>query len=1487
MFFKSSNQIDQDRYNKFGNLFGAYEGGKPVLFVADPDLVKLVLVKDYPSFPNRRVIQLFDPILDNMMSVITVEKWKRIRLAASPAFSTGKLRKMNSLIDDCARKTSEHLKEAAEKGEELDVKQFYGNYALDVIARCAFATRLDSHTQETDEFVTKARQAFSGRITLRILLFLMFPGLFKLLKMKAFNSEIFVYFKNLCLKIIGNRKEKQIRQEDFLQLMMDAQDGSITTAAEIVTSTDEKLFDLESEIKTDTSLSGGVKVLTEDEAMAQCVLFLQAGNDTTSSVIAFTIYLLAVHPEIQAKLRQEADECFKQHGPQPSLDVVSKLKYLHGVLSETLRIFPPATRLERTCTSGYVLGDTGIKVPKGCVIVVPAYLMHHDPQYFPDPTKFDPDRFSEENIDSIRPYTYLPFGAGPRNCLGRRFALEAVKLCILHSLHSVEFVRTKNTLVSVASRVLLSLHGDMCGVKVKSIVSVVMYVYYREQYGRGHLIWLPTKLTALTSSINFRPPFHRMDQDRYNQFGKLFGVYEGGKPVLFVADPDMVKRVLVRDFALLPNRMETKFFDPILDNMMSITTAEKWRRIRPAASPAFSTGKLRKMNSLIDDCARKTSEHLREAAEKEEELDMKLFYGNYALDVIARCAFGTRLDWHTEQTNEFVKKAREAFSGKITLSLVLLLLFPGIYKLFKLKAFNSEVFLFFKNVCLKIIGNRKEKQNRQEDFLQLMMDAQNGSIAAANEIAASTDEKLFNLDSELKTDTSFVGGDRALTEDEAMAQCVLFFLAGQDTTSSVISYTIYLLALHHEIQAKLREEADECFKQHGPQPSLDIVSKLKYSHGVVSESLRMFPPATRLVRSTITEYVLGDTGIKVPKGCFVAVPINAMHHDPEYFSDPTKFDPDRFSDENIDSIRPYTYLPFGAGRRNCIGMRFALEAVKLSILHSVHSVEFVRTKNTMYNCITSAPADQEVNGRKMKFLGVPDWIILVVTALVLLYLYASKYRNYWRDQNVVHEKFSLIFGPASRMFFKPFHLMDQERYNQFGKIFGVYEGAKPVLFVADPELVKLVLVKDFPSLPNRRIIQFFDPLLDNMMSIIPVEKWRRIRPAASPAFSTGKLRKMNYLIDECARKTSEHLKETAEKEGELQDVKQFYGNYALDVIARCAFATQLDSHSQETNEFVKKARQAFSGKLTLPLFLLFLFPGIFKLLKIKAFNSDVFVYFKNLSLKIIGNRKEKQSRQEDFLQLMMDAQDGSIAATAEIVPSTDEKLFNLDSELKMDTSFAGGVKALTEDEAMAQCVLFFLAGQDTTSSVISYTTYLLALHPEMQAKLRKEADECFNQHGPQPSLDVVSKLKYLHGVVSESLRMFPPGVRIERTSPSDYVLGDTGIKVQKGCVVAVPIYAMHHDPEYFPDPEKFDPDRFSDENIDSIRPYTYLPFGAGPRNCIGMRFALEAVKLSILHSVHSVEFFRTKNTQVPLEFVTGFGVLNAKNITVGVRKRSG
>jgi len=117
-------------------------------------------------------------------------------------------------------------------------------------------------------------------------------------------------------------------------------------------------------------------------------------------------------------------------------------------------------------------------------------------------------------------------------------------------------------------------------------------------------------------------------------------------------------------------------------------------------------------------------------------------------------------------------------------------------------------------------------------------------------------------------------------------------------------------------------------------------------------------------------------------------------------------------------------------------------------------------------------------------------------------------------------------------------------------------------------------------------------------------------------------------------------------------------------------------------------------------------------------------------------------------------------------------------------------------------------------------------------------------------------------------------------------LGDTGITIPKGTLVQIPVNAIHHDEEFYPNPYRFDPERFMPENRDKLTPYTYLPFGAGPRNCVGMRFALMEGKTAIVSIITKFKFVRTVNTKVPLEFVKGVRVLQAKDITVGVQIRN-
>lgn len=520
------------------------------------------------------------------------------------------------------------------------------------------------------------------------------------------------------------------------------------------------------------------------------------------------------------------------------------------------------------------------------------------------------------------------------------------------------------------------------------------------------------------------------------------------------------------------------------------------------------------------------------------------------------------------------------------------------------------------------------------------------------------------------------------------------------------------------------------------------------------------------------------------------------------------------------------------------------------------------------------------------YLGLREVLFCALICATVIYLrHLRRYHDYWKKQNVVHEEFDLSWAPISKMLEKPIHEIDMNRHRKHGNVFGAFEGLHPTLFLSDPDLIKLVLVKHFDDFPDRRTVTLNDPILDNMMTVVCAKRWRKIRPASSPAFTAGKLRKMSAIIHDCARVMSEHLVGLA-KEGRDLQPKEFFGHYALDVITRCVLGARLGSHTPEADEFVAKSQAAFAVKPMPALVFFFyiwtLFPFMTTLLRLRVFIPETFVFLKNFCVSVIEKRKLSSGKRQDFLQMMVDAQGVRMQVPAEDPLDSEEKLYSPGAVQAVENS----TKVLTEEEALSQCIAFFIAGLDTISSVLAFTSYLLALHPGVQKKLREEVDCCFKENGEVPSLDDVSKLKYLNCVISESLRLYPPAVRVERTACRDVTLGNSGIKLFKGCAVVIPVYAMHHDPEYFPDPEKFDPERFSDENIGSVRPYSYLPFGAGPRNCIGMRFALQALKMCLLHVVRSVELVQTENTKVPLKMVTTFSLLTAEDIIIGVRNRN-
>lgn len=407
----------------------------------------------------------------------------------------------------------------------------------------------------------------------------------------------------------------------------------------------------------------------------------------------------------------------------------------------------------------------------------------------------------------------------------------------------------------------------------------------------------------------------------------------------------------------------------------------------------------------------------------------------------------------------------------------------------------------------------------------------------------------------------------------------------------------------------------------------------------------------------------------------------------------------------------------------------------------------------------------------------------------------------------------------------------------------MFEFTRPLYVLRDPEVIKQMAVKDFEYFEDHRpfIDEKIDVLFGNSLFMLKGEKWRDMRATLSPAFTGSKMRLMFDLVTDCGYQMAEYFKKEAAA-GKLQDheMKELFSRYANDVIASAAFGFTVNSFENKENEFFttgKKLLNFTSIGSVVKMILTRLFPWVMKALDISVVDASASRYFKSLVLEAMEYRHKNNIVRPDMINIMMKLRAGNNAEAVlqELTDARESVGF-----ATVEESSIGKVtvkRQWSDTDLVAQCFLFFLAGFDTSSTAISFTAHELALNTEVQDKLYAEIVETNAQlNGKKLTYDEIQKMKYMDMVVTEGLRYWPPAPVTDRVCIKDYEYndGEMHFKMEKGLALWIPIHALHHDPQYFPNPSKFDPERFSEENKANIVPGTYLPFGIGPRNCIGM-----------------------------------------------------
>ncbi|KAF2899548.1 hypothetical protein ILUMI_06622 [Ignelater luminosus] len=526
------------------------------------------------------------------------------------------------------------------------------------------------------------------------------------------------------------------------------------------------------------------------------------------------------------------------------------------------------------------------------------------------------------------------------------------------------------------------------------------------------------------------------------------------------------------------------------------------------------------------------------------------------------------------------------------------------------------------------------------------------------------------------------------------------------------------------------------------------------------------------------------------------------------------------------------------------------------------------------------------------------WLIILISVLVsLAYFFGIKPYRHWKRKGIQYVKPLPLFGNIAPNMLQKQSFSDllQDLYYTYPnqRYVGLYQFTQPVLLVRDPDLIKQITVKDFDVFPERR--QFASEDIDliwskNLFAIRGGTKWHDMRSTLSPSFTSSKMRMMFNLMKNCSKQFVKHWhKESGIVTLEMKDV---FTRFANDIIATTAFGVDCDSLANPNNEFYLMGKDVsdFSGIKSVKFFLSTLSPTLMKMLNVGIFTKKASTFFQSLIKQTLSIREKNGIVRPDMLHLLMEARKGRLANDDS--NASDSGYAVVEESKYVKGSFKSEKPQITDEDITAQALVFFLGGFDSASSLMCFATYELAVHSDIQDKLRKEIDEVYENANGNISYEGLLGMKYLDMVVTESLRKWPPVIAAERMSVKPFTIepelpGEKSVTLDKGTNVWIPIYAFHRDPKYYPNPEKFDPERFSEENRQNIQPFTYMPFGVGPRNCIGSRFALLEGKLVIAEIIRNFEIVPVEKTQVPMKLKKDqFPPFPENGFWLGLKKRT-
>ena len=367
----------------YGDIAHYKIGPHHIVFLNHPEYIRELLVVQNDNFIKERTVQRSKMLLGEGMITAEGAVHRAQRMAAQPAFHRQRIGEYGAVMVEEAS----HIRDLWRAGEQRDIAADMMHLTLNVVARTLFASDLRNEVYELAAAINKIMGLYNFLVMLpaaEMLVHLRPPGLAAFVRARKRIDA--VVYRMIDARMSDAHQRNGLDRGSLLDLMLAASP-------------------------------------TNDEASRQSLrdqvitIFL-AGYETVANALSWTWYLLSQNPDCEARLHKEVDEVLG--GKLPGVEDVSRLRYTESVLAESLRLYPPAWAMGRYARNDFSLGEYFL--PARTTVLASQFVMHRDARFFPDPLRFDPDRFTPEAKTQRRKFTYFPFGAGARQCIGESFA---------------------------------------------------------------------------------------------------------------------------------------------------------------------------------------------------------------------------------------------------------------------------------------------------------------------------------------------------------------------------------------------------------------------------------------------------------------------------------------------------------------------------------------------------------------------------------------------------------------------------------------------------------------------------------------------------------------------------------------------------------------------------------------------------------------------------------------------------------------------------------------------------------------------------------------------------------------------------------------------------------------------------------------------------------------------------------------------------------